>query len=384
MKRIACKAADTGTLSMQGILSLYKGGCLRFAKTRARTVILQLAQTLARTVIPGHVLRRLITFLAVPALVFAATGCHVPGTSSPAALPPGQNLTVAVVPGVDTVPLSVAAKDGLFGQQGIGVTVQDYPTIGDAYNALVDGKADVAAGDYASFFYAIAGPKHARLKLIMDGYDAGAGTMQVLALPSSGINSPKQLANMAVATPAAQVAPYSQTFPYSIETLATESVLQSDGVTTSSIKWTELPENQMLSALRDHRVSAILATEPLIIQAETQLGAQEVLDSCSGVSANLPLTGYFSTASFAGQHAAALQAFRAGLTTAQSDSAQRSNVQSVLRGEHMSVLDSDLVNIGQYPTFLNAGQVQRIADLMYDSGMITTPVSVQSLILKSP
>jgi NitT/TauT family transport system substrate-binding protein len=383
MKRIACKATDTGTLSIQGILSLYKGGCLRFAQTRARTVIL-VVQARARTVIPGRVLRRLFSFLAVPSLLVAATGCHVPGTSSPSALPPGQNLTVAVVPGIDTVPLSVAVKHGLFGQQGIGVTVQDYPTVGDAYNALVDGKADVAAGDYASFFYAIAGPKHAQLRLITDGYDAGAGTMQVLALPSSGINSPQQLAGKSVATPTAQVAPYSQTFPYSIDTLATESVLQSDGVSTASISWTELPENQMISALKQHRVSAILATEPLIIQAETQLGAQEVLDSASGVSANLPLSGYFSTASFAGQHAAALQAFRTALTTAQSESAQRSNVQTVLQGEHISVLDTDLVNIGQYPTFLNVGQVQRIADLMYDSGMITTPVSVQNLVLKSP
>jgi NitT/TauT family transport system substrate-binding protein len=367
---------------------------LRFAQTRALTVILSVAHRVltvisgvthrAPNVIPGRVLQRVLVFLAVPSVVFVATGCHVPGTSSASALPPGENLTVAVVPGIDTVPLTVAVKNGLFGQQGIGVTVQDYSSVGDAYNALVEGKADVAAGDYSSFFYAIAGPKHAQLSLIMDGYDAGAGTMQVLALPSSNINSPQGLAGKAVATPFAQVAPYSSTFPYSIDTLATESVLQSDGVNTATISWTQLPDNQMLAALRDHKVSAILATEPLIIEAETQLGAQEVLDGCSGVSANLPLSGYFSTASFARQHAAALLAFRTALTTAQSDSAQRSDVQSVLQGEHMPSLDADLVNIGQYPTFLNVGQVQRIADLMYDSGMITSPVSVQSLVLKQP
>jgi NitT/TauT family transport system substrate-binding protein len=129
-------------------------------------------------------------------------------------------------------------------------------------------------------------------------------------------------------------------------------------------------------------VQAIVATDPLIIQAETQLGAQEVLDACSGVTANLPLSGYFSTASFAGQHSAALQAFRTALTTAESDAGQRSNVQSVLRGQEMNSLYADLVNIGQYPSFLNVGQVQRIADLMYDSGMIVSPVSVQGLLVK--
>lgn len=339
------------------------------------------AQARAQNVTSGRVLRRLSISLTLLALVLAAAGCHVPGTSSPSALPPGQNLTVAVVPGIQTVPLTVAIKDGLFGQQGIGVSVHDYPSVDAAYNALVQGKADVAAGDYTSFFYAVA-KGQARLRLIMDGYDAAAGTMQVLTLPSSGINSPQELKDKTIATPAAQVAPYSPTFPYSIDTLATESVLQSDGVSTSDVTWQPMPENQMLGALRDHQVSAILATEPLIIEAETQLGAQEVLDSCSGVTANLPLSGYFSTASFAGQHAAALQAFRAALTTAQSDAAQRSNVQSVLLAEHMAPLDADLANIGQYPTFLNVGQVQRIADLMWDSGMITAPVSVQTLVLK--
>jgi NitT/TauT family transport system substrate-binding protein len=381
MKRIAWKATDTGTLSIQGILSVSKGGCLRFAQTRAHTVILGLARARVFGLVRGRFLRRAMAFLAAPSLVIAVAGCHVPGTSSPSALPPGQTLTVAVVPGIDTVPLAVAVKNGLFSQQGIAVTVQDYPTVAAAYDALERGKADVAVGDYTSFFYGIA-KLHAKLTLIMDGYDAAAGTMQVLSLPSSGINSPQDLAGKVIATPDAEVAPYSQTFPYSIDTLATQSVLQSDGVNMSAIDWTQVPQNQMISDLKDHRVSAILATEPLIIEAETQLGAQEVLDSCSGVSADLPLSGYFSTTKFADGNAAALQAFRTALTTAQSQSAQRSNVQSVLQGEHMATMYTDLANIGQYPTFLNVGQVQRIADLMYDSGMITAPVTVQNLVFK--
>ena len=93
---------------------------MRFAQTRALTVILRLAQTRALVVIPGRVRHRLIVFLAASSLVLAVAGCHVPGTSSPSALPPGQNLTVAVVPGIDTVPLAVAVKNGLFSQQGIG------------------------------------------------------------------------------------------------------------------------------------------------------------------------------------------------------------------------------------------------------------------------
>ncbi len=346
---------------------------------------MHLAQARARTVIPGRVLRRSSICVILLSLVLAASGCHVPGTSSSSALPPGQNLTVAVVPGIESVPLMVALKDGLFARQGIGVTVEDFPSVGDAYDALVHGRADVADGDYTTFFSEIASGQP-QLKLITDGYDAAPGTMQILTLPSSGIDSPQQLVGKVVGTPvagplSAQIPAYSSIFPYSIATLATESVLQSDGVNPGEVTFVPVQQKQMLTALAQHQVNAILVTDPLIIEAETQLGAEEVLDSCSGVTANLPLSGYFSTAAFASQHAAALLAFRAALATAQSDSGQRGNVQSVLRSQNMSALDADLVNIGQYPAFLNVGQVQRIADLMYDSGMITTPVSVQSLVL---
>jgi NitT/TauT family transport system substrate-binding protein len=46
----------------------------------------------------------------------------------------------------------------------------------------------------------------------------------------------------------------------------------------------------------------------------------------------------------------------------------------------MSTRDAALVTLGTYPASLNTGQVQRVATLMYDSGMIRNPVSVSSLI----
>jgi NitT/TauT family transport system substrate-binding protein len=337
---------------------------------------MQLAHADVRVGVLGRALRRSGLALAL-GLALVAAGCQLPGTSnSPAG---GGQLTVAVVPGIDTAPLMVAVHDGLFRQQGLTVTVKQLPSVAQTYTALKNGTADVAAGDYTSFFYGISQGAH--LKLVMDGYDAAAGTMQVLTLPSSRISSPGDLANTTVGTPEAAAAGlYSQSFPYNIQTLAAETVLGSDGV--GNVSWKELPENGLVNALKNHRVSAIVATDPLIIQAETELGAVQVFDACSGVTANLPLSGYFSTTAFAAQHGAALLAFRTALIAAQSDAAMRSTVQSVLRSESMTAQEAALVNIGQYPTFVNVGQVQRVADLMYDSGMITSPISVQSLLLK--
>jgi NitT/TauT family transport system substrate-binding protein len=338
-----------------------------FVRTSARTAVRRSAALFGRR--PG----RASVLLSVAVLAAACTTSGTPGN--------GQNITVAVVPGVDTAPLAIAVKDDLFSKQGITVTVKQVASTTAAYNDLRNGSADIAAGDYAGFFYAIA-KYGAPLKLITDGYDAGSGSMQLLTLPNSTITSPKDLVGKTVGTPVNQIAQYDNNFPYNIQTLATESVLQSDGVVPANVNWKVLQPSQMINELGSHQVDAILVTEPQITQAETELGAVELLDSCSGVTASLPLTGYFSTSAEAGRDTGALTAFQNAMSQAEADAANRGTVQPALADENVTAEDAALVNLGQYPTFLNVGQVQRVADLMYSSGMITTPVSVASLEFK--
>ena len=337
----------------------------------------------------GGTLRRPGIILVSACLALFATGCHIPGTGAAAGgqsggqTGGGQQITVAVVPGFENAPLQVGVKDGLFAQQGLDVTVQTYQTLQQAYAALSSGQAEVISGDYSGLLYTQARAHRARLRLIADGYDATPGLMEVLTLPGSSITVPQDLQGMKVATPPRQLAPFSASAPYNIETLATESALQSDGVSPSSVAWQAMAPSSMIAALRDHKVSAIVATEPYILQAQTQLGAIELLDACSGVTAGLPLSGYFTSAAFARGHAAALHAFQAALNAAKASSAQPGTVQSVLRTlPEMSSREASLVTIGQYPTFLSVGQVQRVADLMYGTGMINTTLSVKSLVLR--
>ena len=311
-----------------------------------------------------------------------ATGCHVPG-ASPGQAAGSQQITVAVVPGFANAPLQVAVRDGLFAQHHLDVTVQTYQTLDQAYAALTSGQADVISGEYAGLLYAQAHDAHAPLRLIADGYDATPGVMEVLTLPGSAITTPQDLQGQAVATPPQELAPFSADAPYNNETLAAEAVLQSDSVSPSSVLWTAMPPADMVTALRDHQVSAIVATQPSILQAETELGAVELFDVCSGVTANMPLSGYFTTAAFARGHAAALRGLRSALNAAKASTAQLGTVRSALGTlPGMSAREAALVTIGQYPTFLSAGQVQRVADLMYGTGMIRTTIPVKSLVLR--
>lgn len=323
------------------------------------------ASPAARRIWPG--------FLAAALLI---AGCTSAAGSTAAG---GASITVAVIPGTDTAPVMIGVQEGLFRDHGLNVVLKTYHSLRPEFEALKNGSVDIAAGDYADFFYQDAAG-NASLHLVADGYDATSNVMEVLSLPGSRITTPQDLVHKVVATPEPQLVPSSASVPYSLETLATQSVLNSEGVTPTDVTWKPMPEQDMIGELRSGQVSAILATEPYIIQAESQLGAVEVMDSCSGQTAGLPLSGYFSLTAYAAAHRTQVKQFRTVLGLAQANAAAGGSLQAMLPHlTGMSTQDAALVTIGSFPTSLSVGQIQRVADLMYDSGMISTPLSVSKL-----
>ena len=335
---------------------------------------MRLAQVGAR--LPA--LRVAPAFLLVALLV---SGCNFLGIGSSGGVSGSGPITVAVVPGIDNAPLQVAVQEGLFRQNGLNVTVKNYPSIGAEYRALTSGQAQVAAGDYTDFFY-MQSSGGAKLRLIADGYDAVSNSVAILTMPNSGITTPQQLQGLpgGVAAAPAQLVQAGKAVPFNIQTLAAQEVLQNDGVSSSTVTWTAMQPQNMIGALRAGQVKAILVTEPYILQAEEQLGAVELVNASTGVTDGLPMSGYFSLASYQHANPSAVQAFQKALAQAQSECAQRGLVQGALSHlTGMTTGESALVTLGTYPASLNVGQVQRVATLMYDSGMIRTPVTVSSL-----
>jgi NitT/TauT family transport system substrate-binding protein len=329
-----------------------------------------------RTLIATSTAARRVS-LGFLALTLLAAGCTSASNPSSAGATP---ITVAVVPSPANAPLIIAVKDGLFRDHGLRVTVKNYNSASAELSALGNGKVDLAAGDYADFLHAQA-VGQAKLHLIADGYDAAPGVMEIVTVPGTHVNTPASLVGKTVATPEPQGITYSRNVPYSMETLAAQAVLQSDGVSPSSVTWRPMPAKNMINALHSGAVSALLATQPQVLQAQTQLGATEVLDACSGVTSGIPLAGYFSLASYAHAHTSVIDGFKAAMVKAQSDASMRGPVQAVLTSSAgISRQDAALLTLGVYPTFLSVGQVQRVATLMYNSGMIYNSLNVASLV----
>jgi NitT/TauT family transport system substrate-binding protein len=284
---------------------------------------------------------------------------------------------VAGLPVVDDAPLYLAVRDGLFRAQGLNVTVRTFGSVQQELQALSTGQVDAAAGSDTTFFQAEANGD-ANLRMVADGYQAAPNVIEVLAKPGSGITRPQDLAGKRIATPPPDVT--SKSAIGNIEQLTTSSVLQSDTVDPSTIHWKPMPVADMTGAMRDGRVDAIMATEPYITDAERALGAVEVLDSCSGPTADEPLSGYFSLSSFALDDPDTLRAFRSALVKAQAMEPEPGTMQGSLSYAGIDPATASLITIGVYPTSLNADRLQAFADLMFQSGMIAKPVTVSSMI----
>jgi NitT/TauT family transport system substrate-binding protein len=312
------------------------------------------------------------------AVTLLAAGCGAKGNAS-AAHPAETTITVAAEPGVDDAPLYIAAQDRLFAQAGVKVTIKTFGSAAGALSALRAGQADIGFGDYVDYFHSQDLKKG--LLAVADGYDAAPGVVEVLSLPHSGIDTPQALANKIIGTAEPQGIQTSTGIPYSIATVATQSVLETDGVSTAHVTWKPMQSQDLISALQNHQVNAILVTEPYIYEAEAKLGAIEVLDSCSGATANLPLAGYFTTKSFDRQNPHAVQAFKSALLAAQAKAVLAGPVDKVLAHfPGMSMQSATLISVGTYPTSLSPNSLQRVAQLMFNFGVLPHFLQVSNMV----
>jgi NitT/TauT family transport system substrate-binding protein len=321
---------------------------------------------------------------AAAAGLILATGC----SASPAAGPTASGtITIVAAPGVPDAPLYIALRDGLFSKAGLTVHVVSPATVPQEVAALRNHHADIAFGDYANMFYAEEQNPAPHLLAVADGYDAGPNMVEVLTLPGSKIVIPKDLENKVIGTAPAQGIPThnakQQPQPYGIDTMATWSVLTSDNVRARKITWDPMPASKLIGALQNGQVNAILATEPTIYAAESELGAVPVVDACTGATANLPLDGYFTTKSYATKNPQVVAAFRAALAKAQAQAAMAAPLQTALtKSTGLKAQAAAMITLGSYPTTTSAQNLQRVVQLMYNFGTLPTNFSVKSIVVK--
>jgi NitT/TauT family transport system substrate-binding protein len=295
-----------------------------------------------------------------------ASGTSSPSSSSTAAM---TSIVVGALPVLDTAGLQVAIKEGFFTQAGLNVTVKSVAQSTVAIPDLLHGSIDViGGGNYVSFLEAQANGAFP-VQFLAPAVDCTASDYGVVALPSSGITTASGLAGKTVAV----------NLTKNIQTLTTDAVLKSEGV--GAVSYVQIPFPDMVSALKAGRVSAISVVEPFLAAA-LKAGGKLVASTCTGPTADFPMSGYITTQTWSQQHPAAAAAFQKALEegNAYAD-AHPSVVRSVLPSyTSLTAAAAASVPLGTYPSTLTTTPLQRIATLM-KAGGLATPSNLAALLL---
>jgi NitT/TauT family transport system substrate-binding protein len=302
----------------------------------------------------------------VSGLALLAAGCGNSGSPGGAV---SSTVVIAAVPGVSDAAIYLAQKDGLFAAEGLQhVRIQTYQNQADVITALQSARADIAASDYGNVFYQQTLSDN--LRILADGYDATAGSLEMLTYPGSPITKPSDLVTVQgvhVGVPNDDVLPgLSPSVPRSLYVASAIEVLKNYvGNAANPAAWKYMSQAQEVSQLRAHKLQAILVSEPYIYQAEREFGAVEVFDACSGQTAGLPLLGYVALNAWVRQNPGAVSDFQAALAKAQADASLAGQVQGVLQSAaKMSVQDADLITVGTYPTSTSIQNLGSVVSLM--------------------
>ncbi|RSM67097.1 sulfonate ABC transporter substrate-binding protein [Amycolatopsis sp. WAC 01376] len=310
--------------------------------------------------------------LAIPlvAALLAIAGCGVfsGGDASTDAPLERTELRVGVGSPIDTAPLRVAVAEGKFTAAGLSVTLVDVP--GDqAIGKLAAGEVDIAfASDVSIFRAAAAGTP---LQLQGEAYTAGRNTMALVTLPGSDYTEPTLKKSPKIAVNMLD----------DVGVLAARSVFGTAGIDVTRIQFKQHPFDRMPQALQAGEVDAAWMVEPYITRAEKELGASILADGARGATLDFPMSAYVSSGAFGQGNARTLAAFRKVLGEAQVRAADSAVVRDAL--PTFSDIDrttASLISLGTYPVSLNGIRLQRVADLMHNSGMIGARLDVQALV----
>lgn len=319
-------------------------------------------------------------FCAGVATALALTACSGPDADDAAAGGTGlekSEITVGALLVPDAAPLHIALERGFFAAEGL--TVRHEPIQGAAFALprLQAGTMDVAMLNYITVF-AAQEKKVGRFKLIADGYQGAPNTFVLMVPGDSKVKTPADLKGKKIAVATLN----------SIGTLTTEAALKGAGVDVKrdGIQYTEIPLPNMLEAMKNHQVDAYWMTEPFITASQKMLGARKLLDTMSGATADLPVSGWGVTEEFAARHPKTVAAFQRAIVKAQRIAAEdrRAVVQILPKYTQIDAETAAVIALGTYPTTLNATRLQRVADLMLEHGYLREKFEVQPLLHTPP
>ncbi|MEU8247677.1 ABC transporter substrate-binding protein [Nonomuraea sp. NPDC048916] len=311
------------------------------------------------------------------------TGCSSPdGKTTEATNANGlekTSLLIGQYPGADSAPLFIAIERGFFKEQGLTVKTEAIQAPQAVLPKLANGSMDVVLGSYATIL-TIQSTGSEKFKYIADSYQGAAGAFGVMVGKDSPVKTVADLKGKKIGVNSLA----------GLGVLTMNPHLKISGLKpppdpNKDVTYVEVPTTNWLSALEKGDVDAVWMTDPYVSEAKNKLGATMLVDTMSGPTEALPITGWAATEKWVATNPKTMAAFQRAMAKAQNIAAtDRSAVTKILPTfTKIPAATAATINLGAYPTTLSAQRIQRVADLMLEYGFIKEKIDVSSMIVTS-
>jgi NitT/TauT family transport system substrate-binding protein len=324
--------------------------------------------------------RRVTATLTVVLAAAITAGC-----ASAAGAPTGSaasglektDLSVAVVPAVDSAGFFIALYDGLFKAQGLNVNFIPAVSSETELADQVKGTVDITGGNYVSYIQAQQSGI-ANMEIVAEGSVMDQGAQALYTMPDSKIRTLADLRGKTIGINA----------PRNILYLLAASALTADGISADSVHFAAVPLPQMAAALAAGKIQAAVLPEPFASQAQQQYGVVTLADLDTGATTDFPVQGYVVTRQWAAAYphtlAAFLRALEAGQQLADTNRGEAEHAMESLPMNPVplgvSPQTAAIMALDTYPVGpVDTVRIQRVADVM--SQFLSFPAfSVDSMV----
>ena len=285
------------------------------------------------------------------ALLVAGASSACGGSTTGAAAPGGlTKATISVPPVGDALPVYDAISKGYFTDERLDVELTPAANGATTINALVSGSTDMALVSYPSLITAYS--SHLPVTIAAPGI---AGTDQyasgLYVLANSDIHKSADMVGKKMATPSLG----------SVGDIWFKGVLLQEGLDPNRVKYVEIPQANMASALKAGDVDGIFQTEPTLGVTQAGLAIRPI-----GFQ-NGPQGLFVTSDKLIDQHPSEVAAFRAAMSKAVADiEADPHGVAKAMMPKYtgMSPEAAAKMRLPEYQVKYDAAGVQKVIDLM--------------------
>lgn len=320
-----------------------------------------------------HSLKLALSSLAVLALAACSSGSPSGSDESAAGNAELEQITVGVIPIVDTAPIWLGDEKGFFEEEGLDLTIETATGGAAIVPGVQSGSYDYAFSNLISLM--VANDKGLDMKVVANGItttgDTSSDVGSVMVTEDSPISSMKDLAGKKVSVNNLS----------NIGDTTISDLVERDGGDPSTIEFVEVPFPDAPAALENGIVDAAWILEPFQSLALSE-GAKKLSANFAEFDPELDVAVYFTAASNVTENAETTEKFTRAMNKSLEYAAENPAEVRDIVGSYTQISDevrAEMI-LPRFRTEINRDSAQRLGDAAHKYGTLENPVDLDKLL----